>query len=38
MAESLIRLPTERIEKAIFLIRGHKVMLDRDLVALSSEK
>lgn len=34
MAESLIRLPAERIEKAIFLIRGHKVMLDRDLAEL----
>ena len=24
-------LPSERIERAIFLIRGHKVMLDTDL-------
>jgi hypothetical protein len=27
-------LPAERIERAILLIRGHKVMLDRDLAAL----
>jgi len=27
-------VPIERIEKAIFLIRGEKVMLDRDLAAL----
>ena len=31
-AKSLI--PTERIEKAILLLRGHKVMLDRDLAEL----
>ena len=24
-------VPTDRIEKCILLIRGHKVMLDRDL-------
>jgi hypothetical protein len=24
-------IPSERIEKAIYLIRGEKVMLDRDL-------
>lgn len=30
--ESLV--PTEPIEKQIFLIRGHKVMLDRDLAQL----
>ena len=34
MNESLIRVPVERIEKAIYLIRGEKVMLDRDLAAL----
>lgn len=34
MTESLIKLPVERIEKAIFVIRGEKVMLDRDLAAL----
>ena len=27
-------VPVERIEKAILLIRGHKVLLDRDLAAL----
>ena len=27
-------IPVERIEKAIYLIRGQKVMLDRDLAAL----
>ena len=27
-------IPSERIEKSILLIRGHKVMLDRDLAAL----
>jgi hypothetical protein len=27
-------LPAELIEKKIFLIRGHKVMLDSDLAAL----
>ena len=31
-AESIV--PVERIERAIFLIRGHKVMLDRDLADL----
>ncbi len=31
-SEALI--PLERIEKSIYLIRGHKVMLDRDLAAL----
>jgi hypothetical protein len=33
MPESSL-LPAERIEKAILLIRGHKVMLDRDLADL----
>lgn len=28
------RIPVETIERRIFLIRGHKVMLDRDLAAL----
>jgi len=27
-------VPSERIERAILLVRGHKVMLDRDLAAL----
>ncbi|HKO45348.1 MAG TPA: ORF6N domain-containing protein [Pyrinomonadaceae bacterium] len=34
MPTTLIRVPVERIENAIFLIRGHKVMLDRDLAAM----
>ena len=34
MSKSLTRLPTERIENAIFFIRGEKVILDRDLAAL----
>jgi hypothetical protein len=29
-----ILIPIERIEQAIYLIRGEKVMLDRDLAAL----
>ena len=33
MANELL-IPAERIEKAILLIRGHKVMLDRDLADL----
>jgi hypothetical protein len=31
-------IPAERIEGAILLIRGHKVMLDRDLAALYGVK
>lgn len=38
MSESLIRVPVERIEKAIYLIRGEKVMLDRDLAELYEVK
>jgi len=34
MNEAVVKVPVERIEKAIFLIRGEKVMLDRDLAAL----
>ena len=34
MPNSLIKIPVERIEKAIYLIRGEKVMLDRDLAEL----
>jgi hypothetical protein len=34
MNDSLIKVPVERIEKAIYLIRGEKVMLDRDLAGL----
>lgn len=33
MIDSLL-IPIERVEQAIYLIRGHKVMLDRDLAAL----
>jgi len=31
-------IPVERIERAILLIRGHKVMLDRDLAELYGVK
>ena len=34
MNKALITVPVERIEKAIYLIRGEKVMLDRDLAEL----
>ena len=34
MNQSLIRIPVDRIEKSIYLIRGQKVMLDSDLAAL----
>ena len=34
MTEQLVKIPAERLEKAIFLIRGEKVMLDRDLAEL----
>ncbi|MDZ4796955.1 MAG: ORF6N domain-containing protein [Bryobacteraceae bacterium] len=34
MAEGELLIPAERIERAILLIRGEKVMLDRDLAAL----
>lgn len=34
MTTTLISVPNERIEHAIFMIRGHKVMLDRDLAAM----
>jgi hypothetical protein len=34
MNEALMSVPVERIERAIYLIRGEKVMLDRDLAAL----
>lgn len=34
MPEETALIPVERIEKAILLIRGHKVMLDADLAAL----
>jgi hypothetical protein len=31
MTEKYTLIPTERIERSILLVRGHKVMLDRDL-------
>jgi hypothetical protein len=34
MASKQLAIPFEWIEKAILLIRGHKVMLDRDLAEL----
>lgn len=34
MKDSLLKIPVERIEKAIYFIRGEKVMLDRDLAEL----
>jgi ORF6N domain len=34
MTQSLIALPLERVESAILLIRGEKVILDSDLAAL----
>jgi hypothetical protein len=34
ISRSLLTIPVERIELAIFLIRGEKVMLDRDLAEL----
>ena len=32
--DNTMLIPIERIEKAIYLIRSEKVMLDRDLAAL----
>ena len=34
MKTDIVKIPAERLEKAIFLIRGEKVMLDRDLAEL----
>ena len=34
MTQQLVKIPVERLKKAIFLIRGEKVMLDRDLAEL----
>ena len=34
MASKQLPIPAERIEKAILLVRGQKVMLDRDLAVL----
>lgn len=33
MANDSLVIPPERIEKSILVIRGHKVLLDRDLAA-----
>ena len=38
MTEPQSLIPLERIERAILMIRGHKVMLDRDLAALYQVK
>ena len=38
MYRNTISIPIERIQKAIFLIRGQKVMLDRDLAELYGVK
>ncbi len=34
MGRSLVKISPQRIEKAIFLIRGERVMIDSDLAAL----
>ncbi len=34
MKTDLVSIPVERLEKAIFLIRGQRVMVDRDLAEL----
>ena len=34
MDNKAVGIPIERIEKSIMLIRGHKVMIDRDLAKL----
>ena len=34
MTETTLPIPPERIERAILLLRGHKVLLDADLAAL----
>ena len=34
MDKLVVTVPVERIEKCIYLIRGEKVMLDRDLAEL----
>ncbi|MBI3830880.1 MAG: ORF6N domain-containing protein [Planctomycetes bacterium] len=38
MPKTTAIIPTEKIERSILLIRGHKVMLDRDLAALYKVK
>lgn len=34
MTQELVTIPVERLEKVIFLVRGEKVILDRDLAEL----
>ena len=34
MRQQAVTIPVERLERAIFIIRGEKVMLDRDLAEL----
>jgi hypothetical protein len=34
MSKDILKIPTERIEKAIYFMRGENVMLDRDLAVL----
>lgn len=34
MSKSLVKIPLERVEKAILLIRGEKVVIDSDLATL----
>jgi hypothetical protein len=34
MPDSALSVPAQRIERSIFLVRGHKVMVDRDLAEL----
>jgi hypothetical protein len=34
MSKDRLLIPIERIERSILLIRGHKVMLDRELASL----
>jgi len=38
VGEKSVSIPTERIEKAILLIRDQKVMIDRDLAELYGVK
>jgi hypothetical protein len=38
MNTDVVKIPIERLEKGIFLIRGQKMMLDRDLAELYRSK
>jgi hypothetical protein len=38
MSDDTSIIPIERVEQSIYLIRGHKVMLDRDLAVLYGVK